>query len=496
MRRLILIPLILSLSVLLANSAGADVIISNLYMSDAPDGPEVVHFDSGIQTVYAIFDYQDAEEVELTVMVRDGAGHPVFEDAAIYSGSGHRVVAISGDDVFEGYQGLAQSYGTAMHEYVEQALAASSPGQARGFVVVALGPGFRLRSVLHPLSLYEMSPEAALHLGQALDLLDQALEEGSAIVEEVPDEEVHDRIEQVLLPLVEQTLDEMAQALALLGEGEGRALLDGPYMTVLLAETDIGTAPVQSVEWEVRPSEEGTPTPTTEMTPTPTPEGTPQPTETPTPTSTPTPTLTPTPTRTPTPTPTPTPVEIAILSAGDVTGYVYSGDLLVNHFGGGPMWTGLTPGGAGKGTYHGAVQFDLSSIPSDAEIIGAQVELTGVSTRFLDPGAGGQWSLRLLDSSVDLFWRSSGYWDIVVLAEVEETIGPVLGAADLGVGIVNVFPFREDQVPRLQERLNTTGRASFRLDYTTWLPHFKTIFAWDGGLDRHPPVLRVVYTPP
>jgi hypothetical protein len=61
---------------------------------------------------------------------------------------------------------------------------------------------------------------------------------------------------------------------------------------------------------------------------------------------------------------------------------------------------------------------------------------------------------------------------------------------------VNVFPFREDQWFRLQDRLYTTGRVSFRLDYTTALPLFKTIFAWDGGLDHHPPVLRVFYIPP
>lgn len=492
MRRLVLITLILSLSVLLANSARADVIVSNLYMSYAPDGPEVVHFDSGTQIVYAIFDYRDAENAELTVKVRDGVGNPVFEDSAVYNGSGHQVVAISGGDVFEGYQGLAQSYGAAMQEYVEQALAASSPGLARAFVVLALSPGIRLKSVLQTLSLYEMSPEAALHLGQALDDLDRALEEAEAIVEDVPDEEVHNRIEQVLHPLVEQTLNEMAQALALLGEG--RAFLDGPYMTVILVKTDIGITPVQSAEWEVAPPVPMSPTPTATPTPvTYTPTATPQPG---TPTFTPTPTPTYTPTHTPTPTPTPVPIEVAIPSAGDVTGYVYSGDLLVNHFGGVPMWTGLTPGGAVKGTYHGAVQFDLSSIPPDAEIIGAQVELTGASIRFLDREAGGQWSLRLLDSSVDLFWRSSGYWDIAVLADVEDTIGPALGAEDLGVGTVNVFPFEEDQVSMLQERLDTTGRASFRLDYTTSLPLFKTIFAWDGGLDRHPPVLRVLYTLP
>lgn len=492
MRRFTLVILILCLSVLLVNAVGADVIVSNLYMSNAPDGPRIIYFDPGTQTVYAIFDYQDAENAEMIVRVRDGAGNAVFEDSSVYSGSGHRAVSISGDGVFEGYQGLAQSHGAAMQGYVEQALAASSPGQARSFVVVALSPGVRLRSLLQILSLYEMSTEAALHLGKALDALALALEEGETIVEDVPDKEVHDRIEQVLHPLVVQALDEMDQALALLSEGEERALLGGLYMTVILVETDIGVTPAQSVEWEVRPGEEKTPTPTAMVTP--------ESTETPTPTTSvtlqPTETPTSTPTHTPTPAPTLVPIEVAIPSAGDVTGYVYSADLLVNHFGGGPMWTGLTPGGAGKGVYHGAVQFDLSPIPAGAEIIGAQVELTGTSIRFLDRKAGGRWSLRLLGSSVDLFWRSSGYWYLVALADVEDAIGPALSAADLGVGTVNVFPFREDQVSRLQERLNTTGRVSFRLDYTTSLPFFKSIFAWDGGLDRHPPVLRVVHTPP
>lgn len=480
MKQLVLIAFVLTLcsSLLLVSLAGADNVVSNFHMSNAPDGPEMFTFPSGTRTVYVIFDYADAENMALRVKIRDGMGNPIFERAAVYNGSGQEVIAVFGDDVFIAYQGLAQTYGTAMQESITQALAASSPSVARFYIEFALIQGFRTRNVLQILSLYDIPPEAEIHLEQALSYLDQAQDEGQAIIDPAitPDNEVHDRIEQVMQPLVEQAMDEVAQALVLLGETEGRAFLDDSYVTGLYDESYERPYLRKSIEWRVT-SEALTPTPT--------------PTEaltlTPGPTHTPTVTLTPTATYTPTP----TPVEISILSSASATGYVYSGDLLTNHFGGGPMWTGLNPAGAGRGTYHGAVQFDLSPIPPDAVIISAQVELTGAISKFVDKEAGGSWNLRLLDSSVDLGWIAWGYWHIAVLADVEATVGPTLSVADLEPGKANVFLFSHEQLDLLQARLGTTGRASFRLDYTAMFPHRKSIFAWDGGYDGYPPVLRI-----
>ncbi|MFQ6058727.1 MAG: hypothetical protein ACE5MB_07620, partial [Anaerolineae bacterium] len=212
------------------------------------------------------------------------------------------------------------------------------------------------------------------------------------------------------------------------------------------------------------------------------------------PTFTPTPTSTPT--FTPTPTPTTTPVVVAIQSAASATGYVMSLELLKNHFGSSAMWAGEIPQGAGRGKWYATVQFDLSDIPPQADIISAEVELRGAPARyqFLSPGAGGRWQLRLLGSGVDLGWLGLSYYDIAVLAEVEETIGPTVSYADFGEGVVNTFPFSEAQLGALEERLGTTGKASFRVDYTATVRGlFRDLYAWDAAA---PPILRITYRVP
>ncbi|MFQ6059436.1 MAG: 5'-nucleotidase C-terminal domain-containing protein, partial [Anaerolineae bacterium] len=191
-----------------------------------------------------------------------------------------------------------------------------------------------------------------------------------------------------------------------------------------------------------------------------------------------------------------TPTTVTIQAAADATGYVRSQELLENHFGSQTMWAGQIPQGAGRGKWYGTVQFDLSDIPSNAVIASAEVELTGAPEQFqlLDPRAGGQWSLKLLDSDVDLGWLGLSYWDIAVMAGVEETIGPTLSYADLGPGVVNTFTFSPAQLDALAQRVATTGRASFRIDYEATLPGlYRDLFAWDATA---PPVLRVSYYTP
>jgi 2',3'-cyclic-nucleotide 2'-phosphodiesterase (5'-nucleotidase family) len=190
---------------------------------------------------------------------------------------------------------------------------------------------------------------------------------------------------------------------------------------------------------------------------------------------------------------------VPIPSALNATGYVRSQELLENHFGSYTMWTGWDnrknpPYGPYR--WYGTVQFDLSDIPSEAIIVGAEVELTGASEEYqlLDPMAGGEWNLKLLPSNVDLGWLGLSYWDIAVLAGEGEAIGPTLSYDDLGPGVVNTFTFSQDQVGTLMERLGTTGKASFRMDYEASVPvRVRDLYAWDT---MAPPVLRVTYYVP
>ena len=185
--------------------------------------------------------------------------------------------------------------------------------------------------------------------------------------------------------------------------------------------------------------------------------------------------------------------EAAIAAAPVGTGYVKSSELLTNRFGGVEMRTGVGSGSREK--YHGAFQIDLSSLPAEAEILTAQVELTGASDRYMSDFATGTWWLSLLDSSIDVGWSGLGYWQIAGAA-VEEAIGAAETDADLGVGTVNTFAFSEGQIAALQARLETTGKASFRVDYTVVPRNTRHLFAWDGGSGGAAPVLRVTYLKP
>ena len=176
---------------------------------------------------------------------------------------------------------------------------------------------------------------------------------------------------------------------------------------------------------------------------------------------------------------------VTIPAAASDTGYVFSRDILENHFGSAAMWTGFAPSGADRGKYYGAVQFDLSDIPPEAHILAAEVELAPWSANYLNRSAGGSWTLNLLSSDVDPGWQGKTYWDIAVLADVEATIGPALSYDDLGV--VNTFTFDMAQLLLLADRVATTGKASFRLDYEATHPFFKDIYGWSS------PVLRVTY---
>lgn len=182
------------------------------------------------------------------------------------------------------------------------------------------------------------------------------------------------------------------------------------------------------------------------------------------------------------------PPSIVVHAVADDTGYVFSREMLENHFGSAAMWTGFAPSGADRGKYYGAVQFDLGEIPTEAEILSAQVELASWSGNYLNSSANGSWTLNLLESDVDLGWQGKTYWDIAVLADVEDTIGSALSYDDLGG--LNTFAFSEEQLDALEERLGTTSKVSFRLDYEAERPFWKDIYGWDGGA---PPVLRVTY---
>ena len=284
----------LSLGVLPAGRTRAQNQISDFYLSNAPDGQEIIEFSSLTLGVYVIFDYTDADGLELTVKVMDWSGCTIFEKRDTYNESGTRSMYVSGEDVFKKYETWVRTYGTSMEGYVDQAVDASTPNVARALIGIAVTSGSQLDGVLRTLSNYTLSPVAADHLDQARAYLDQALSEGQEIinVSVTSDSEVHDR-SAVMQSMAQQALDEMEEVITLSSE-KGRTLLEGLYTTAIYQNSNV----VDSIEWEVSPHGEPAPT----LSPTPSPSATSTRMATPTPTSFPTATQTPfSPTRTPGP---------------------------------------------------------------------------------------------------------------------------------------------------------------------------------------------------
>jgi len=238
-----------------------------------------------------------------------------------------------------------------------------------------------------------------------------------------------------------------------------------------------------------RPNKGG-PTSTPSWTPSPTPSVTATSTNPPVPTSTPTPTATPLPTDTPTPTATPVAggVTIELTPAADAVGWVMSSEPDRNHFGDDDIYSGIH----GGRIYIGAIQFDLSQIPAEAEVQWARLRLTGQTRDYM--GSGGSWSVWLLRPDIDENWPDHGY-TAIYNAEPLELLLPILANKDLNRDRVNEFNFTPNQISLLEARLRSTRRISFRIDGPT--SGGNNLFSWDSGYGTggllKPPVLTIHY---
>lgn len=97
MKRLILgaLTLTFAVSLLLAGVAAAQVKFPTFYMSDAPDGPPIADYSSGISVVYVIFEYAGAEDTPIQVRVYDPKGQILLKETNNYTGEGREVVEVA-----------------------------------------------------------------------------------------------------------------------------------------------------------------------------------------------------------------------------------------------------------------------------------------------------------------------------------------------------------------------------------------------------------------
>ena len=183
------------------------------------------------------------------------------------------------------------------------------------------------------------------------------------------------------------------------------------------------------------------------------------------------PTATSSPTATgPPPTPPPGSILLSLTPSPASVGWTSSIDGQ-SHFDDGKIHAGFFRGHV----YHGAVQFDLSGFSPDSKINYAALELTGLSDKNL--GLGGVWQVRLLDPTLDESWAALTY-DKLRQANVASTLEPVMPGDSLARNTTFVFPFNEEQLAILTERLKS-GRISFRIDGPS--SGLDNLFTWDNS---------------
>ena len=177
----------------------------------------------------------------------------------------------------------------------------------------------------------------------------------------------------------------------------------------------------------------------------------------------------------PTATPTPYPGgAIYALSPGaGAAGWVASDESRGNHLGDSYLYTGLFDGV----TYHGALQFDLSTVPRGATIHAGVLEIAGLDGARL--GGSGVWEVRVLEPQADEGWSRLTFQD-VHNAPVQWTLPPALGVGDVAEGLVNLFELSREQLRDLEARLMEEHYSlSLRLDGP--LAGENSLFAWDSG---------------
>jgi hypothetical protein len=130
--------------------------------------------------------------------------------------------------------------------------------------------------------------------------------------------------------------------------------------------------------------------------------------------------------------------------------------------------------------YLGAAQFPADPLPMGATITKATVEFYGDQWIYTD--VLGQWSLKLLDASIDPGWTMHAFPDIEGAVD-EATILPIVTNQDLAEMQWNTFEFTPAQFALLESHM-ANGMISFRIEgprspaITDGL-----IFAWRSGYE-------------
>ena len=173
-------------------------------------------------------------------------------------------------------------------------------------------------------------------------------------------------------------------------------------------------------------------------------------------------------------TPIPEGQEVVLTAASSDVGWLASGEERGNHFRDSFLYAGIFKGQI----YHGAFQFDLSTIERGAPIYKASIQVTGLNDERL--GNGGFWALRMLDGDIDLDWSRHNYQDIFS-ANAIQTLFPILDGELLEPEETYTFEFSDTQLKLLEKKIIDVEepKISFRFDGP--VTGSDNLFAWDTG---------------
>ena len=176
----------------------------------------------------------------------------------------------------------------------------------------------------------------------------------------------------------------------------------------------------------------------------------------------------------PTATSLPGTTDLVLAPGNNRIGWVVSSQPSLNHFDDEDTFTGSM----NNLIYLGAMQFDLDQIPTTAYLNFARLEMTGRETRYLN-GKGGTWSVHILPTTIDADFASAGY-STIRNAGIDDSLLPLLGKEDLGIGTLNSFNFTGSQLVVLSNRLRGSRKITFRMNGPETDP-FSNVFSWDTG---------------
>jgi len=186
--------------------------------------------------------------------------------------------------------------------------------------------------------------------------------------------------------------------------------------------------------------------------------------------------------------PPPDSTSVSLRANPSLVGWVASDEPTQNHFGAAEIKVGAQ----NSVNYLGFVQFDVSSIPSEAHLNAVALELTGGNATGLREGT---WTARYVQDGRGSDWSTFGYAKIAGLTTLT-TLEPVYTRSNLGAGVRNYFTLPPDQLSALQNRLGSKI-ATFIIEGPRT---GNSLFLWKSGNapgdEQVAPTLRLNYSLP